>query len=419
MRTDLFIARRLRISTGKSSRSATGIVIAVAGVALAVTVMLVSLAVIKGFKNEIKAKVTAFESQLTVSPATDSSDGDNDVSAAPHPITLTPKIQGIISSAVPGSEVSLSITYPGVLKTPDSFSGIVFKSNPHTSLSHLIGENIIEGKMADFASEPNAVVLSAHTADKLGLKTGDKVGAYFFSDGTMRSRNLTVTTIFDTHFSDYDSNVAIVSSEMLSKIAGLEKNQGTRIDINAGEINVEEAANSLQNAFLDAYYSGVIPEPYLVDNARHRGALYFNWLDLLDTNVIVILALMAAVATFTLISSLFIIILERVNMIGILKAIGASNSLIRRIFILVAERLVVRGMIIGNIIGLGLIYLQSRFRFIPLNPESYYLSYVPVSIGWLEILILNLGVIVVAAGVLILPSHIIATISPAKSIRYD
>ena len=156
-----------------------------------------------------------------------------------------------------------------------------------------------------------------------------------------------------------------------------------------------------------------------VDNVLRSGAPYFSWLDLLDTNVVVILILMALVAGFTLISSLFILILERVRLIGILKAIGATNSQIRGIFIYMSERLVVWGLIIGNIIGLGFVWLQHTTRFIPLDPESYYLSYVPVEIGWEAILLLNLSVIAISCGILILPSHMVSTLSPAESIRYE
>lgn len=227
--------------------------------------------------------------------------------------------------------------------------------------------------------------------------------------------------VYDTHLTDYDASVVYASPAMIARLDRLGADAGTRIDINGlpSDALIEPSAKRLQDALLTAYYDRRLPELYRVDNAHRRGAVYFNWLELLDTNVAVILALMAAVSAFTLISSLFIIILERVNMIGILKALGASNSLVRRTFIIVAERLVVRGLVIGNLVSLGLIALQAFTHILPLDADTYYLNYVPVSIGWLDVLALNAGVIVMAALVLLLPSHIVATISPARSIRYD
>jgi len=375
----------------------------------------------KGFKKEIRSKVTAFESQLMITPADDTTEGDTEVSSYIRPVILSDSLKNIITTTLPGCEVTSSISYPGALKTTDNFSGVIFKGNAHRTLTEMIESSIVDGRMPDFGQDANALVLSAHTASRLNLKAGDKVGAYFFNDGSVKARNLRVAAIFDTHFSDYDANMAVAGAGMLNRVAGMPAGGSSRIDVNGivSDDAIDDAARKLQNRLLNAYYTGEVSEIYRVDNVHRRGALYFNWLELLDTNVAVILALMAAVAAFTLISSLFIIILEKVNMIGILKAIGASNSLVRRVFILVAERLVARGLVIGNVIGLTLIWLENRFRFLPLDPETYYLSHVPVSIGAADVIWLNAAVIVVAALVLVLPSHIVATISPARSIRYD
>lgn len=420
MNTPLFIARRLRISA-RSGRSATGIVIAVTGTALAVAVMLLSIAVVKGFKHEIRGKVTAFESQIMVSNGDDTSEGDVEAATSVIPLALTDTLKEVIHSALPEADVTLSISLPGVLKTDTGFSGVFLKGNPHSSLTKLIGENIADGRMADFANSPNAVMLSATTAKRLGLKAGDRVSVYFFSEGSVKARKLNISGIFDTHFNDYDANMVIADASMLARVAGIPKDNGTRIDVNgiASDGQIEESARKLQSALLNAYYDGRLHDVYRVDNVHRRGALYFNWLEMLDTNVAVIIALMAAVAAFTLISSLFIIILERVNMIGILKALGASNAMIRKVFILVAERLVLRGLIAGNAAALLLIWLQSSLHFIPLDPDTYYLTYVPVSIGVTDVVWLNLAALAVSALVLILPSHIVATISPSRSIRYD
>ncbi|MBO4945039.1 MAG: FtsX-like permease family protein, partial [Muribaculaceae bacterium] len=154
-------------------------------------------------------------------------------------------------------------------------------------------------------------------------------------------------------------------------------------------------------------------------NVLRTGASYYSWLDLLDTNVVVILVLMSLVAAFTLISSLFILILERVRMIGTLKSLGATNGQIRGIFIYMAEKLMLRGLLIGNLIGLGLIWIQHTTHILPLDADAYYLNHVPAEISWQAVLLLNLSVIVVSVLVLILPSHLISTLSPSESIRYE
>lgn len=228
--------------------------------------------------------------------------------------------------------------------------------------------------------------------------------------------------IYDTHFGDYDGLYVFGSIEMLRRMCGLGSDTGSAIEITGlkSDEEIDECGRILSSALMQGYYDGTTDRTlYTVANVHDTAALYFNWLSLLDTNVVVILLLMGLVAGLTLVSSLFIIILERVSMIGILKALGAGNRLIERTFIIVAERLVVRGLAIGNAVGLGLIIVQRQWHLLPLNPEAYYLDYVPAEINWWWVLGLNLAVVAVAALVLILPSRIIATLSPASSMRYE
>ena len=424
MNAALLIARRIDLRGSRRRGSGPGVVIAVAGIALALTVMMISVAVMQGFKKEIRAKVTGFESQLTVNIASENADefgGETDVATDATPVRLTPELKAIIAETLPGPRAAIAASRPGVLKTDTDFAGVVF-STPSDSI--FVASHVVDGKMPDYSvgNSENDIILSASMMRTLGLSgPGEKIGAYFFSNGGIKARRFTVAGVYDTHLTDYDASVVYASPAMIARLDRLGADAGTRIDINGlpSDALIEPSAKRLQDALLTAYYDRRLPELYRVDNAHRRGAVYFNWLELLDTNVAVILALMAAVSAFTLISSLFIIILERVNMIGILKAIGASNSLVRRTFIIVAERLVVRGLVIGNLVSLGLIALQAFTHILPLDADTYYLNYVPVSIGWLDVLALNAGVIVMAALVLLLPSHIVATISPARSIRYD
>lgn len=427
-RTPLFIARRLGLeSRGERRRSAVGIAVAVIGIALAMVVMMLSVAVMNGFKDEIRRKVTGFEAQITIQippPASDLSIDGGSTSLTPLPVELTEPVMSAIEPTVQqqGASVCLAAMRPAILKTDGAFSGIVVRGADRKEGLEFIASHIVEGTMPDYsdAAAKNQIVISRITASELGLSPGDKVSAYFFGDGTARVRNLTVGAVFDTHFSDYDRAAAFSSLALLQGVDKLAANQGTRIELTGlPDAEIENTAQAVQQRLIENLYAGRDSVIYQVDNVHRRGALYFNWLDLLDTNVTVIMIIMALVAGFTLVSSLFIIILERVGMIGILKALGAANAFIRKIFIIMAQRIVIRGMLFGNCIGLAIIYLQSRFRFIPLDPDTYYLSYVPVQISVSDLLWLNFGVIAIATLVLIIPSHAVAKISPARTIRFE
>ena len=311
---------------------------------------------------------------------------------------------------------------PMMLKTDSAFKGVVAKGADTIQGLDFIGSQMVEGTMPDLTQDVsrNSIVISRIIADELDLKAGDDVQAYFFGDGNMKVRKLTVSGVYDTHFVDYDRNCVFTSLSLLRSVDKLANNEGTRLELSGiDDSQVTDASRRLQTILNDNIYTGRDTVIYQVDNVRHRGALYYNWLDLLDTNVTVILILMSVVAGFTLISSLFIIILERVNMIGILKALGASNSFIRQIFIAMSERIVLLGMLAGNLIGLPLLAMQHYFHLIPLDPATYNINYVPVEFTIGNFLWLNAGVLVIALLVLILPSSLVAKISPARSIRFE
>ncbi len=388
------------------------VAIAVGGIALSLIVMLISIAVVTGFKHEIKRKVEGFNSQIQIYPQSASLDRLS-------PISLTSETAAVIAQTVPEASVSPTVDMPGILKTDSAFQGIVFRGISAGKSYDFIASQIERGKMVS-GEDPNAIAISSHTAKALGIDTCERIFAHFFSNGDLRTRRFTVAAIYDTHFSDYDKQFAFVDIGTMQRLAGFDSIQCTGIEINGvAEKEIPTLSTELAQNLLSESIASGSGQVLGVDNVLRSGAPYFSWLDLLDTNVVVILILMALVAGFTLISSLFILILERVRLIGILKAIGATNSQIRGIFIYMSERLVVWGLIIGNIIGLGFVWLQHTTRFIPLDPESYYLSYVPVEIGWEAILLLNLSVIAISCGILILPSHMVSTLSPAESIRYE
>ena len=229
-----------------------------------------------------------------------------------------------------------------------------------------------------------------------------------------------IAAIYESHFNDYDKLIAFSSLPTLQKINDLPSDGGSCIELRGFKPDdIIPSSSALQDSIVEACYNQKLNNLCNVTNVYHTGAFYFTWLDLLDTNVVVILILIALVAGFTLVSCMFIIILERVNTIGILKALGATNAQIRGIFITLTERLVIIGMLIGNFIGITLTILQEKFHLIPLNPDAYYLNYVPVELNWAHILYLNLGVLVLTTLILVIPSQLVSTISPAKTIKYE
>ncbi len=420
MNLPIFLGRRLSFNPGAGRPTPPGVAVGVAGIALALIVMMVSIAVVTGFKHEIREKVTGFESEVTIY-AHDMRTGEYETNG----FELTPSLRKVIAqTAGEDVRVSYSVRQPGILKTDSAFTGVVIKGVSPDFDWTFIRRALVSGEIPHYASGDeeltNTIVISSEMARKLGAKTGDRIYAHFFRDNNIASRRLTVKAVYDTRFSDYDNLYAFTPALLLQQLAGVDSTTVGAVEING--IRGEEpdvVAERLRTAAMQLSLDETPGRIYEVTNVRQAGAMYFNWLELLDTNVVVILILMTLVSGFTLISSLFILILDRVNTIGLLKAMGADNSLVRAVFIVMAERLVARGLIIGNIIGLGLLYVQYKWHLLPLDPEAYYLAYVPVEINWWYILALNVGVAVVSCLMLILPSHMISTLSPARSIRYE
>ncbi len=424
MKFELFVARKIQFSDDNDSnggkKAAIGIIVAITGIAISLVVMMLSISIMLGFKDEIRAKVLGFDAMITVYPPVTTS-----VWSEPGMITLNDSLRNIIGSVIPDARLSLTIVHPAILKTPDTFKGIVIRGIQDNEAASYISGNVIDGRLPDYNSTSDSIddriVISRIAAKQLSINPDDRILTYFFDGNNVRARNFTVAAIYDTHFGDYDAMYAFMPNSTLQKIAGVDSINGSAVYVNwdGKDEDITPLARELQSLIYREHYTDLTSPAWQIANIHDTGALYFNWLELLDTNVTVILILMALVSGFTLISSLFIIILERVSMIGLLKALGASNRQIREIFIIVAQRIVLKGLVIGNIIGIGVIMIQRYMRIIPLDPEAYYLDYVPVDFNITWLLALNIGVIAVSLLMLIVPSHLISTISPAKAIRYE
>lgn len=410
----IFIANRLSLRS-PSGKMQSGIVIAVSGIALSVVVMLISIAVMMGFKEEIRQKIMGFDAQLSISVY---SPDDSKV-----PLVDINDVRPVLEMLPEKATTVLAIRQPVILKTPADFTGAIVKGISRDYDWEFIRQNLIEGEIPDFKADSTLyhVIISRNLARDLSVGLGEKIDAFFLGGDSYRTRRLKVAAIYDTHFSEYDDNYIFSTLPMLSALAGVGENLGTQIEIYGlgSDKEIAECAEQLSAGLLEKLYTGRTPTFYTVTDVHTSAALYFNWLALLDTNVIVILTLMSLLTCLTLVSSLYILILRRVNMIGILKALGAPDSLIRRSFVYLTMRILVAGLVIGNLIGVCVILVQDATGVIPLNPEAYYLDHVPMLLSVPALIVLNLSVIVVAALVLILPSAIITTIPPSKFIKYD
>lgn len=411
----LFIARRLSLRSA-SGKLSSGLAIAVTGIALSVIVMLISISVMLGFKQEIRQKIMGFDAQLTVTPRHSAND-------SVAPLVSMSELGSTLAYLPEGVRPSLMIRLPVLLKSASAFTGVAIKGVSENYNWTFLREHLVEGEIPVYSADSTFyhILVSTSFARDLKLNVGDKLDAFFFGDNVYRTRRLKVAGLFNTHFSEYDSNYVFANIDMLADVADIPPGYGSHLEIYGLEDDeeIKECADHITSHLMDEIYTGKISTLYKVTDVHATAAIYFNWLSLLDTNVVVILTLMSLLSCLTLISSLFIMILRRVNMIGILKALGATDGLIRRAFVYLTMRILCFGLLIGNVIGIGLIVLQKITGVMPLNPDAYYLDHVPVVLSVPSLFLLNAGIIIVSVIVLILPSAIITSIPPSRVIKYE
>lgn len=408
-----FISRRLSLG----GRNKVAAIIAVAGVTCAVMVMILTLAVSAGFKHQIKERLHGFTADISVLPEYRYDTGLQD-----SYLTITPEITKTVDSVVGKSKRAAVLRQPGILKTDDDFSAVIFTAFDANRNTDFEKGNIVNGIWPDF-NEPNSdnpVVISQTTANRLQLKVGDRITACFFANDAVKSRRFTIVGLFTSNFGEYDKTIAYCGISPLRKICSIDSLSASAYEVyGIPEDSIASYAEKLQNTFVNkVQYEGLDAVP-VVDNLTHSGLIYLNWLELLNTNVVVIFIIMCCVAAFTIISSLFILILNGIPTIGILRALGASKSTVRNIFIRLTMRLVGLGIIFGNIFAIALLWLQQKYAIIPLDPEMYYLSAVPVHINGWAFATIDVGTLLVAWLVLVLPARMASAVSPAKTMRYE
>ena len=416
MNFELFIARRIHFSKerGDSRRGTPPAVrIAVAGIALGVAMMILSVAIVVGFKQEVRNKMVGFGSHIRVS------NFDSNSSYETVPIFVGDSLKSLLSALSGIRHVETFATKPGILKTETDFQGIVLKGVDVEYDWTFFGKQLKEGELfsIDTGKVTNDVLISQQLADMLRLRCGDSFHAYFVQD-EVRARKFRICGIYDTGFTDYDKLFVLTDIKHIRRLNGWEADAVSGLELQVDDYDdLDKVAAAVDDQLLNRRdRKGNI---FYVRSIKELNPMIFSWLDVLDLNVAVILVLMMAVSGFTMISGLLIIILERTNMIGILKALGQQDRSLRRVFLYISAFLIGKGMLWGNIIGLALCWIQSFFRPLSLDPSVYYLDAVPIHLTLGSWLLINLGASVVSLLMMLAPSYLITKISPAKTIRFE
>ena len=415
MNLSFFIAKRIYSDKGdKRKVSRPAIHIATAGVAIGLAVMILTVSVVLGFKHTIRDKVIGFGSHIQVANFLTMQSSD------PYPICIDDSIMRVIKGIEGVAHVERFALTQGILKTDEDFLGISFKGiGPEYDLS-FIKSNLKSGSLPSFSDSANKgnLLLSSATADKMNLKTGDKVYAYFISDTGVKMRRFTVSGIFQTNMSQFDNSLCFTDLYTARKLnnwdgqlcSGAEVRVAALQLIDAVASRIADKVNRTTDHEGNIFSSQTIYESY---------PQIFSWLSLLDVNVWIILALMICVAGFTMISGLLIIILERTQMIGVLKALGMKGASVRHTFLWFAVFIIGKGMLIGDLLAAAIIVLQRQTGFISLDPTTYYVSEAPTEVNLPAFLLVNAATLLISVLVLVGPSFLISHIHPAKSMRYE
>lgn len=415
MHFPLFIAKRLYSEQGdKRKVSRPAIHIATAGVAIGLAVMIISVCVVLGFKHTIRDKVIGFGSHIQVADFLTLQQMEQ------YPIVIDDSMIDVLKHIPDVAHVQRFAMKEGILKTDSDFLGVAFKGVGPDFDSTFIHNNMVEGSIPHFSDSVshNQILVSQLMADKLHLKSGQRIFAYFFDNNSVRTRRFTIAGIYQTNLKKYDETIVFTDLYTAIKLNGWESDQASGAELSVNNFDnldmVESRVISKVKGTVDHY-----GETYSSATIKELNPQIFQWLDLMDLNVWIILALMLIVAGVTMISGLLIIILERTSMIGILKALGARNKTIRHTFMWFAVFIIGKGMLIGNVLSLGILALQQAFGIIKLDAQTYYVSTVPVEINALYIVALNVATLLISVFMLVAPSYLISHIHPAKSMRYE
>ena len=417
MNFPLFIARRIYSDhIGDQQKvSKPAIRIAVAGVAIGLAVMIISVCVVLGFKHTIRDKVVGFGSHIQVANFYTLQS-----SAIDQPVAIGDSMMNVLKRTDGVKHVQRFAMKQGILKTDNDFLGVMFKGVGPEFDSTFIHKSMVEGSIPHFSDQQstNRILISKDMASKLRVKAGDRIFAYFIGEGGVRTRRFTISGVYQTNLAQYDKTTCFCDLYTARKLNAWTDDMVTGAELTVNDFkqlgttanDIINRVNRTQDQYGNTFSSKTI---------RELSPQIFSWLDLLDLNVWIILAIMTAVAVVTMISGLLIIILERTTMIGVLKALGARNSIVRHTFLWFAAFIIGKGLLIGDALAMVLILLQKLTGFAKLDPQTYYVDVVPVELDWTLIVALNIATMLIALFVLIAPSYLVSHIHPAKSMRYE
>ncbi|GAA3758139.1 ABC transporter permease [Flavobacterium ginsengiterrae] len=411
MNLEYFIAKRLITAKDyKSSISAPIIKIAISAIAIGIIMMIVSVATGIGLQQKIREKVSAFNGQIIISNY-----DNNNSEITLIPISKKQDFYPNFKSVPEVSHIQAIASKAGIIRTENAFEGIVFKGVGADYNWNNIKEYLVQGKLPDFSKTLNEeVIISKFLADRLNLKLGDSFNTFFVKEEQGKLPNIRrfkIAGIFSSGFQDFDATYIIGDIRHIQRINKWNPDQIGAFEVFVKDFTtIKETGNHIYEQIPSNLDAKTITEKY---------SYIFDWLQLFDFNIVVILGIMILVATINMVVALLVLILERTQMIGILKAIGANNWTVRKVFLYNAFYLIVRGLFWGNLIGIALLLIQQQFGVVHLNPENYYVNQAPVYLNFGYIALLNLLTITVCFLVLLIPSYIITKISPVKAIRFD
>lgn len=412
MNLELFIAKRL-YGTRKGARRISRPAVAIAqwGVAIGAVIMIASICIIVGFKQQVREKLYGFGGHIQIMSYS------NDA-ATETPLTADSALLAELHNIPNIAHIQQYTHKQGLIVANDEYEGVVIKGVCGDYDLSLIESHVVEGKIPQFCdtASSGSIVLSQSMAGKLKAKVGDRINIYFLDKG-IRARKQTVAAIYNTHLTEFDKTIAFTDIYTTRSIHDWELNESSAIEIHISDYSrLEQTRDLVTDIAIDAADRN--DETLSVPTIEELNMHMFEWLALLDQTVWLILILVVCIAAFTMVSGLLIIILEKSNLIGILKATGAKDYSIRRIFIYYASFIIGRGIIIGNIIGLLLCYLQQQFKIVAIDPEMYYMDRVPIEFSWL-LVPMNIAMFIISVAALVLPSMLISTIEPTKAIKFE
>lgn len=410
MNLEYFIAKRLIAAKSyKSSISSPIIKIAITAIAIGIIMMIMAVATGVGLQDKIREKVSAFNGHIVISNF-----DDNQSQVTTEPISIQQSFYPKFKNVAGINYVQAVASKAGIIRTEKAFEGIIFKGVGKEYHFANLEEYLVVGTLPNLKSELNTeVLISAYLAKRLQLNVGDSFLTFFMKENGKlpNKRNFKITGIYNSGFQEFDAAYVIGDIRHVQRI-----NKWQPTEVGAFEVFIDDFSKIKEKG--EAVYKE-IPATYNSTTIEEKYYSIFEWLKLFDFNIVVILIVMIVVATINMVVALLVLILERTQMIGILKAMGATNWNVRKIFLYNAFYLIVRGLLWGNCIALTLLFVQKYFGIIQLNPESYYVNQAPVSINFMHIALLNAGTIAVCLLVLLIPSYIITKISPVKAIRFD